>query len=68
MRLYQLKKGDRFKMIGLVQDANEKVSEMTGKFLGMDGMWGKCLFDDLCYDDKTSFSICHAMEEVEVLE
>ncbi|PHQ89527.1 MAG: hypothetical protein COB42_06800 [Sulfurimonas sp.] len=68
MKLHELKKGDRFKF----KSSASNVSGMTGKFLGkffvIDEPYGKVRFDDIDYTDTTTFNICHATEEVEVLK
>ena len=45
MKLYELKRGDKFKSVMYSPDDDSIVLKFNGTFLGMDGMYGKVLLD-----------------------
>jgi hypothetical protein len=46
MKLYELKRGDSFEAVINSPDDDSIVFKINGTFLGMDGKYGKVLFDD----------------------
>ena len=54
MKIYELKKGDRFKAEFHNPKTDEVELTITGIFIGMDGLYAKCLLDG--FDDYAKYS------------
>lgn len=67
MKLYKLKKGQRFRCEFINPNTEEIELTVIGKFLGMDGTYGKVLLDGIEYNKEKPFTLYHNSLEVEVL-
>jgi hypothetical protein len=67
MKLYQLKKGERFRAIFHDPNTDQQVLEVTGTFWGADGMYCKVCYDGIEYPEEQPWSYLSIGVEVEKL-
>ena len=65
MKLWQIKKGERFRAVFHDENTDNELLSVTGISCGIDGMYAKVKYDGVEYTDEAPFSYLACATEVE---